>query len=238
VKKKTFVLSYFLFMLGAAFAQEFTIKEMELVNDQLVLHYDLIDTARGHTYTIFVYSSKDNFLNPLEKISGDAGLEVKPGTNKKIVWNVKEELTATFDGEIEMEVRGRRYIPFIRFEGFQENEVRKRGKPFLMKWSGGTRQNILNIQLYNGDRLAHTFANVPNEGESSLTIPTSVKTGTGYYFKIADTKNRDQVVLTPTFEITSKYPLSVKVGLAAIAVTGGFLVYLNTKKIAEPPDAP
>src|SRR5690348_4468582 len=106
-----FILSTFNY-LGLS-AQEFAIKKIEITAEQVVVHYDLIDTTRYRTYTIRVYSSADKFLAPLAKLAGDAGLEVKPGVNKKIVWNSKEELGASFIGNVELEVRGRVYIPFI-----------------------------------------------------------------------------------------------------------------------------
>jgi hypothetical protein len=217
-------------------AQEFSIKQVEMQGDQLALHYDLIDTVKNHTYSIYVYSSRDNFLNALEKITGDAGLEVKPGRNRKIVWNAKEELGPAFVGEVELEIRGRVYIPFIRFEGFQDVEVRKRGVPFLVKWSGGTRQNILNFQLYQDGKLKYTFPNAPNNAEQKITIPTTVKPGNGYYFRISDTKNKDQVVITPAFEIKRKYPLALKA--VPVLLIGGVIYFLLPDPLPDPLEGP
>ena len=219
-----------------AMAQEFSIKQVEVGGDLLTLHYDLIDTVKDHTYSIYVYSSKDNFLSPLEKIAGDAGLEVRPGKNRKVVWSAKEELGPGFRGEIELEIRGRLYIPFIRFEGFRDVEMRKRGVPFLVKWSGGTRQNILNFQLYQGDKLRHTFPNAPNNSEHRITIPSSVKPGKGYYFRISDTKNKDQVVLTPTFEVRRRYPLVLKV--VPVLLVAGAVYFLLPDPGPDPIEGP
>lgn len=234
-------LMLFTFLTLETFGQEFSIKRVELSNDQLLLHYDLIDTVRDHTYSVYVYSSKDNFLSPLEKISGDAGLEVRPGTNRKITWNAKEELGPTFNGDIELEIRGRVYIPFIRFEGFKDFDVRKRGVPFLVKWSGGSRQNILNFQLYQGDeKLKYTFPNAPNNSEHKLTIPTSIKPGKDYYFRISDTKNKDQIVETTKFQIKRKYPLALKA--IPILIAAGVIYYLlpnpPVDEVEGPPAVP
>lgn len=212
-------------------AQEFAIKTVELTNDQVLLYYDLTDTTKNRTYSVFVYSSRDNFLSPLAKIAGDAGIEVKPGLNRKIAWNMREELGNAFDGEVELEIRGRMYVPFIRFVGFEDVEVRKRKTPFIVKWSGGTRQNILNFQLYKkasgGDKLVYTFPNAPNENEYKLELPTSVRPGKDYYFRISDSKNKDQVVLTPDFIVKRKVPLLLKV--LPIAVVGYAAYFLLSK---------
>jgi len=74
----------------AVHAQEFVIKTIELTPDKVILHYNLIDSTKNRTYTVHVYSSRDNFLAPLTKTSGDIGLEVKPGMNRKITWNQRK----------------------------------------------------------------------------------------------------------------------------------------------------
>lgn len=234
MKTKAFIIAGFLCLTAAASkAQEFTIKSIELTAEQVIVYYDLVDTTKNRTYTVFVYSSRDNFLAPLTKLSGDVGMEVKPGKNRRVVWSSKEELGAAFDGDVELEIRGRVYVPFIRFEGFEDIAVRKRTVPFLVKWSGGSRQNILDFQLWRGEKLVYTFPNVPNAYEYKLVIPRSVKPGDDYYLKIADTKNKEQVVVTPKFIVKRKIPLVAKV----VTLLGlGYLTYVLTKGPEEIPD--
>lgn len=202
----------------ALHAQEFSIKRIELTPETLILHYDLVDTIKARTYTINLFSSKDTYLAPLQKVKGDVGLEVRPGLNKKITWSSKEELGPAFRGDIELEVRGRVYIPFVKFEGFQDEQVIKRGKAKTITWSGGTRQNILNFTLYRGEEYVDVIPNVANSGSYDLIIPTSVKPGKGYYFLVSDSKNKDQVMKTNTFTVKRKVPLGLK--LLPIALLG------------------
>ncbi len=234
---------FFLFFIAtgtSVMAQEFAIKVVELTSDKVILHYDLIDTTKNRTYTIYVYSSKDNFLSPLTQVSGDAGIEVKPGTNKRIVWNSREELGAAFEGDVELEIRGRAYIPFIRLDGFDEVKSRKRAVPFLVKWGGGTQQNILNFQLYKNEKLMYTFPNVPNSHEYKLTIPPSVKPGAGYRLRISDTKNKEQQVNSNIFAIKRKFALALK-ALPILAI-GGLTYSLIGKSgssdLSGPPPVP
>lgn len=233
--KKLILLIVFLIASNFLKAQEFNMKWAELAGDKLLIYYDLIDTIKDRRYTINLYSSLDNYLNPLQKLSGDRGLEVKPGTNKKIVWNAKEELGAEFDGKVGLEIRGRLYIPFVRFTGFEDYKVRKRGVPFAITWSGGRAQNVLNFDLYNKEgALVWTEPGVGNTGNTEITIPTNVKPGGGYYFKISDAKNKDEVVNTGGFEIKRKIPLSIKA--VAVAGLGGLIYWLSTKD--KPPPGP
>ncbi len=222
-------------------AQEFTIRRVELTNDAIILYYDLVDTIKSRTYSIQVYSSRDNFLAPLQKIKGDAGLEVRPGENRKITWSSKEELGPAFNGDVELEVRGRIYIPFVKFDGFQEQQVIRRGKPKMMTWSGGTRQNILNFAIYNKEgQFVDVIPNVANSGSYEMILPTSIKPGRGYYFMVSDSKNKDQVMKTPAFEVRRKVPLALKA--IPVLLIGGVAAMQQQnsgpKDLAAPPDVP
>ena len=134
----------------SAYSQEITIKRIELENENVYLHYSLQDTTLNRYYTINLYTSRDNFLNPLEKIKGDVGIEVPPGDDRKIKVNIKEEFGPEFEGKLAFELRARVYIPFIRITSFSEYKKFKRGKPYEIQWSGGRPQNVLNFDLYKG----------------------------------------------------------------------------------------
>jgi hypothetical protein len=234
---KNFYLSLLIFMtLTTVHAQEFTIRKIEMAGDKLLLHYDLVDTIKNRHYTVSLYSSKDNFLQPLQKVSGDAGLEVVPGKNHKIIWAAKEELGNEFDGKVALEVRGRLYIPFVRFKGFEDYKVVKRGKPYILTWTGGSRQNILNFELYRDNQKIWAQPPVANTGSHEIVIPTSVKPGTNYRFKITDTKNKDEIVNTGLFKIKRKIPLGMKI--VPLLVAGGVIYWLSqndkTDEIADP----
>lgn len=220
--KKILVFSLLLPLIGTA--QEFSIKTIELNAQQVILYYDLMDTVRGRTYTVHLFSSRDNFLVPLAKVSGDLGIEVRPGANRRIVWNAMEELGNSFDGDVELEVRGRMYVPFIRLEGFDKVKTVKRKSAFLIKWTGGSRQNILNFQLYRKgdkeDKLVHVFPNVANASEFNAILPGNVPPGSGYYFVVADTKNKDLMIRTSNFNVKRKIPQLWKALGVALVGTG------------------
>lgn len=222
-------------------AQEFLIHKVEITAEAVVIHYNLIDTTSERRYTVNVYSSKDNFLAPLQKVSGDAGLEVAPGLNRKITWASKEELGSSFNGDVEIEIRGRVYVPFIRFNDFQENMAIKRGKAKTLTWTGGTRQNILNFAIYKGDNYVDVIPNIANAGSYDVVLPTSIKPGKSYYFLVSDSKNKDQVMKTKNFTVKRKVPLLAKVlpvaALVAIvpALSGGSS---GSQDLETPPGPP
>jgi hypothetical protein len=240
--KRNLRASLFIFLLitsaQSLFAQTFNIKRVELDGELVNVYYDLIDTTARRTYTVSLFSSRDNYITPLEKARGDLGLEVTPGPNRKISWNTREELGDAFAGEVSLEVRGRVYIPFVRLDG--EYTSIKRLKPYEITWTGGTQQNILNFDLYKDGEKITSFPNIANVGHYTLTIPSGVKPGKGYSFKITDSKNKDQIVNTQPFRIKPKFPFLLKV--AAVAVVGGAIVFLISKKPASrdngKPDVP
>ena len=61
-----------------------------------------------------------------------------------------------------------------------------------------------------------------------MTLPTTVKPGKDYYFRISDAKNADQVVVTPNFEVRRKIPLLLKA--IPIVAVGGVIYVLSMDK--------
>ncbi|MEJ0056003.1 MAG: Ser-Thr-rich GPI-anchored membrane family protein [Bacteroidota bacterium] len=207
----------------------FSIKKVEVDGDKVNILYDLNDPDPNRTYTISLYSSKDNFISQLDKVAGDVGLEIKPGGNKKISWSAAQELGPDFEGDVSLEVRGRVYIPFVRLDGLQS--VMKRSRENEITWSGGTQQNILNFDLYKGEEKITSFPNIANVGHYTLILPSHTKPGSGYRFKITDSKNKDQIVYSKTFVVKRKIPLLLQA--APIILAGGAVFLLLPKKAED-----
>ena len=96
----------------------------------------------------------------------------------------------------------------------------------------------VNFDLYKGDTKVWSQPGIGNTGRYEMTIPTDVKPGDGYRFKISDSKNKDDVVYTGTFTIKRKIPLLLKA--VPILVAGGAAVFLMKGEEATPEigDAP
>ncbi len=216
-------------------AQEFSIKKIEITGESIVFHYDLVDTTKNRLYTVRAFTSKDDFLNPLVKVKGDVGLEVRPGINKKIMWDPKE-LGAAYQGDVEVEVRGKVYVPFVQFTNLQDTKAIKRGKPTTLLWTGGTRQNILNFTLYKEEEVVAVISNIANSGNQDIVIPKSVKPGDGYYFIVSDTKNKDLMMKTSEFAVKRKTKTIFKI--IPIALAGGLVYTLLPKPGPDPLEDP
>jgi hypothetical protein len=195
----------------AAHCQDLRLSYLEFKGNKVLVHYSLNDSIAGRRYTVRLYSSNDNFLNPLQQISGDVGLEVKPGVDNKIVWNAGQELGASFQGKLSLEIRGRVFIPFINTESINQYKVFKRGRKYNITWSGGSPQNVLNFELYRKDRKVAIFPNIANVGHHTIEFSNHIKPGKGYVFKISDFKNKEDLVYSEPFRIKRRIPLFLKV---------------------------
>lgn len=204
---------------------------LEFSNDLVVIHYSLTDSTPGRLYVVRAYFSQDNFLTPLNNVSGDLGFEVRPGIAKKIFWNPRKELGNSFDGNVAVELRATVFVPFLKLNGFEKYKSIVRGRNYTITWSGGSAQNILNFDLMQGDKLVAAFPNVANVGHHGLKIPTNVPVGKNYRLKVSDTKNGDDVVNTGDFSIRRRIPQVFKFMAGAIL---GASIFALTSKSNEP----
>lgn len=204
-------------MSGQLRSQHLHIDRTEISGGRIIIHYSIVDTVDSKFYTVRLYASQDNFMHPLKDISGDAGINLRPGMSKKIIWN-PAELGERFDGKISLEVRASLYLPFVHFEGFDKYSHIKRLKPYTLTWSGGTAQNVLNFDLYRKDEKITTFPNIANVGHYTLMLPRHIKPGNHYRLRVSDSKNKDEVVFTEEFRVKRKFPLVLKATSAALMV--------------------
>ena len=212
---------------SSAFAQNVIIKKVELQGDKVIVHYELDDSNPNHEYQLQLYASKDNFAAPLTKVKGDVGDEIKPGSDKKIEWNIREELGG-YKGRISLEVRGKVFAAFVRLQNFDVDKKYKRGKSFNLNWKSGN-TNPINIELYKGSERVGGEVNHPNNGSFTMFVPSQAKPGKDYRLKISDTKNGSDVIYTGYFKVTPKIPLLVK-ALPVLIIGGAIAVLAGGKK--------
>jgi hypothetical protein len=202
-----------------ASAQDFSISKLELAGNNVVVYYDLVDSV-ARTYSIMLYASTDAYAAPLKEVTGDVGLEVRPGRLRRITWNAQKELGPTFKGELNLEVRGKVYIPFVKLDGF-DYKTFKRGKSYKIIWTGGRGNSVLNFDMYRGEEKITTYPNIANVGHYDMEIG-KIKPG-NYRLRISDAKNKDDVVYSTPFKVRRKIPL-----LLTAAATAGVVYAVIT----------
>jgi len=208
-------------------AQKVSVTKVELIAERVVVTYDLEYSNASQDFLINLYGSKDNFTVPLTKVTGDVGPEVKPGTNKKIEWKIRDEYGG-YKGKLSLEIRGKVYVPVIRLQDFGTTQSYKKGKQYEIIWKPGN-ANPVNIELFKGnDRVQGDMAQ-PNNGEYTLNVPSSLQNGKDYRLRFTDSRNGEDVIFTPYFKVVPKIPGAVKIlvpvlvvgGVAAVLLSGG-----------------
>lgn len=199
-------------------AQKVSINKVDLEGEKIIVFYDLEDANTNHEYLLNLYSSNDNFTEPLKNVTGDVGVEVKPGTNKRIEWNVRQEYGG-YKGRIALEIKGRVYTPFVKLQNFSTKKAYKRGKTYNITWKAGN-NNPIHLELYKGNLRLDGAMNHPNNGIYTLNIPPKSKPGSDYRLKISDAKNSDEMMFTPYFKVAPKIPMVAKV-LGGLVIVGG-----------------
>jgi len=202
-------------------AQKVSISKVDLEGEKIIVYFDLEDANTNHEYLLNLYSSNDNYTEPLKSVSGDIGPEVKPGTNKKVVWNIRQEYGG-FKGRISLEVRGRVYTPFVKLQNFSTKKSYKRGKTYNISWKAGS-TNPIHLELYKGNLRMDGSMNHPNNGIYTLSLPKDAKPGKDYRLKISDSRNGDEIVYTPYFRVVPKVPMVAKVAGGLLIVGGGVM---------------
>ena len=217
------------------FAQKVAVKKVELAGEKIIVYYDLEDNNPNNDYQIFLYSSQNSFTTALSHVTGDVGNEVKPGANRKIIWNIKEEL-GPYRGKLSLEVRGSVYAPFVKLQNFDVSRKYKRGKSYSISWKANSPTPI-NIELYKGSQRIAGENNHPNSGVYSISIPRHAKKGKDYRIKFTDSRNADEIIYTGYFKVTPKVPMLLKV--APIVIAGALVPMLFKDKppVDDPDDS-
>lgn len=222
--KNVLIICLLLFTLSGSNAQKISLSRIDLEMDKLVVYFSLEDTNPNHTYQISLFSSKDNFATPLTKVTGDVGTEVKAGSEKKIQWNMSQELGA-FKGDLAIEVRARVFIPFVKLTSFDTSRKYKRGKTYPLLWSSGNMGGQIDIDLFEGQNRVDGDRNVPNTGKYEFAISGSVKPGKDYRLKFTNTRNRDEYIFSQPFRIVPKVPFVLKAGAIVVVATGVYFLF-------------
>lgn len=223
------------------YAQQVTSIGASQIDDQLVrITYDLLEELPGQIFTVYLFSSANNYELPLLYVNGDVGEGILPGKNKSIDWDISQELVA-FDGDLTFEVRALLTFSPLKVSYPTEGSIR-RGTPQSITWLGSNSSEYVDVELFRDDRKVSTIVRTQNDGEYLWNIPIDTKPGQGYTVKISSTSST-QFDQGGYFSINRKIPLFVKFIPLAVAVP---VVILLTESggssgprvLPAPPDTP
>jgi hypothetical protein len=227
------MVSFLMLTIVSTKGQTVEIDWVQISGKEVVVHYNLEDENPIHAYTINLFSSGDNFASPLLKLSGDYGNEVKAGKDRQIRWQIIEEL-GQYAGPIELEIRAKMYVPFMKMTEFGSKKKYRRGKNYPLVWRSGNPGGHMDIELYLSNTRVHSDRNVANTGKFDWQIPTTAKPSGEYRLKFTNTKNREEVHYTQPFRVVSKIPRVAKFVAGAAIVAVGVILFSNRDTKGNP----
>ena len=210
--------SVFIIFLSAVFfsrvveAQSVKNIEATVLDDIIVVTYDL-NGNESDLFNVNLYSSKDNFENPLTLVTGDVGQNVAPGKKKRIEWLAKNEL-GDFEGSLIFEVRA--FLPApafdpLEFVDFNLSEI-KSGKSYRIQWKGGKPNEKIDILLYEDGKQTAKIAQVDNSGKYLFKIPKGSKS------------SNYRIQLDGDSGTVGSSQFKIKRGISPLIIGGGVLV--------------
>lgn len=197
--------------------------------DLVRITYTLIGDFPEQTFEVKIYTSVDNFKNPLEQVKGDVNMKnITPG-KKEVVWDAKKEYKL-FEGEISFKIIAT-VVSNYWITAPTKGEILKKGKHYEITWEGFKPGTAVKITLYypNG-KMEELTSGVTGK---SYSWKVSGSPSKGVFVRVSDANNKDAFAKSGTFTIKRKVPLVAQVGAAAL-VTGGILFYILKPEPIDP----
>lgn len=224
MKMKSTSTIIFCFIALITYGQSIEIDRIDIRGNKIIVWYNLNDPNISRKYFINLYSSRDKFKSPLTRVSGDVGLDVVSGSQKKITWDITNEL-GNFKGSIKLEIRASIAAPFIYLNNSSIKKSYKRGKEYPIAWASGNMSGQINIELYKENELVWGIINLPNSGRFTWSVPKNLKKGKNYTLKFINAKDLNDYLYSSTFEIKPRTPFILKAG--AVVLLGGGAAILS-----------
>lgn len=182
-------------------------------NDSLIITYDLNSSSPSQLFNITLFSSHNNYQNPITMVSGDVGNSINPGKQKTVNWNVTKELPPEFNDEISIKIKAAIAITAKYKLNPLQNTSFKRGKQLNISWEGGNLSEQVNIDLLKNNIVQQSITQTENTHGYQWQIPKKQKSGNTYAIRISGSTNSSQNSTTDFFKIKPKIPLAFKIGV-------------------------
>ena len=206
--------------------------------EKMVITYDLNATDAGQKFKVSLFSSHDNYTQPLTLLTGDAGDNVLPGKNHRVTWDVKNSVRPGFEGEIRIKVKAVRLVPVmepVKTEAASKLVIKpliqnsyKKGSTIHVSWAGGQAGDKLLIELLKGGEVQQKIAEKANSPQTwSWLVPKDMKAGKDYVVRVTNSSRGEDRAVSQVFTIKPKIPMLLKVapvmviGAAVYVITSG-----------------
>ena len=208
--------------------------------EKMVITYDLNATEAGQKFKVSLFSSHDNYTQPLTLVTGDAGDNVLPGKSHRVTWDVKNSVPPDFEGEIRIKVKAT-LVEAIKTEAVSKLVIKpliqntyKKGNTIAVSWTGGQAGDKLIIELLKGGEVQLKIAEKANSTQTwSWIVPKDTKAGKDYVLQVTNSSRNGDRATSQVFSIKPKIPLLLKI--APVIAVGGALAFLGGSKSSPDP---
>lgn len=219
-----------IFSVTKSFAQQVSNVRAESKGDIIYVFYDLNGSMQNQKYKVSLYSSHNNLEEPLALVSGNIGDTITAGTDKKIEWQAKSELSR-YNGEITFEVQATLVYSPLVLSMPQTTKTFKRAKTHTFAWNGGVADEKIRLELFDGNTRVAETEDINNKKEHGWKIPSNIKPGDNYRLKVTTVNHPENYSLSNRFTIRRRYNWLVK--LIPVAVIGTAIAYPVIKNLVE-----
>ena len=232
----------FTFMIGSLQAQRIENIDVQLVNENIILSFDLLpQESIAEKYDLAITSSIDGHKKPLQVKNGSVS-DVAPKNRLQYTIDGIQNL-GDFKGEVKFRIKATLTYSPLRILSPKDKISVKKGKTLELSWAGGNNTSEYNIELYKSNVLSTTIESKNSSKKSNWKVPKNFRTGNDYKIKIAVDGKENQSVFTKQFTIKRKIPILIKV--MPLVVAGGVFALISggggsdpDPVIPIPPDLP
>jgi hypothetical protein len=207
---KLYISLLLVFLVVPVWAQRITNVQAQMVGDYVSIQYDLAGEIPGQVFEVALYSSHNDYSQPLKQVRGEVGPDITPGRQKAIEWGAQKELTR-FTGDVTFEVRANLTFSPIAIGYPAVESVFRRGHAYKLQWKGGLAGEKLRLELIRDGFPNQVIDNVPNTGNYTWRVAEETPIAENYRLKI--TAQSNNVLNTKTsdlFAIKRRIPLVAK----------------------------
>jgi hypothetical protein len=214
------VFCFNLVQIPVSLAQQLTNLRTFFNGERVVITYDLEATDDDEHYRIDLFSSHDNYTEPLTHVTGNVGYNVIAGKGHRVIWDALNALPIGFNREVTIKIKG---TVQLAVDALPQTTY-KRGGDLWLQWHGGIPEDKVNIVLVRDNEDYRTLAEgVSNSRTYSWKIPTSLRAGKDYAIRVTKADDPAELSKSNTFAIKPRIPIWAK-GLVVVGVGAGVWV--------------
>lgn len=185
----------------SALAQRVAAVNASISGEQVIINYDLLEPTDGYVFNVQLYSSIDNFRDPLQNVTGDVGKEIKAGLRKQVTWQAKKAL-GYVDDVVTFEVKATIVYEPLRYVGPSPLVGKIKGKERLnIVWAAGDPDERITLKLLRNGSVVSNLYEGPNRGEFVWRVPKKIQESNQYAFRISGNSQYSNTVTGPQLQI-------------------------------------